>query len=63
LEVSLQNPSQTRADFVGNVQGFAPRALLQIFIKTTPRHRLRAFVVISFSLTWSLQYCAVVHVR
>jgi hypothetical protein len=43
-EVSLQNLPQTRADFVSTVQGFAPRALLQIFIKTTPHHRLQAFV-------------------
>jgi hypothetical protein len=42
----LQNLSQTRADFVSSALAFAPRALLQIFIKTTPHHRLRFFVAI-----------------
>jgi hypothetical protein len=48
-EVSLQNLPQTRANCVSSYHAFAPRALLQIFIKTTPHHRLRAFVAILFA--------------
>jgi hypothetical protein len=53
-EVSLQNLAQTRADCVSSPPPFAPRALLQIFIKTTPHHRLRFFVAFSFTRSWSL---------
>jgi hypothetical protein len=52
-EVSPQNLTQTRADFVSSDRPFAPRALLQIFIKTTPHHRLRAFVAFSFPRRYS----------
>jgi hypothetical protein len=45
-EVSLQNLPQTRAKFVSIDRAFAPRALLQIFIKTTPHHRLQSWWVI-----------------
>jgi hypothetical protein len=45
-KISLQNLDGTRADLVRRRLPFAPRTLLQIFIKTTPHHRLRAFVAI-----------------
>jgi hypothetical protein len=48
-EVSLQNLPQTRADLEGSYRAFAPRALLQIFIKTTPHRRLRSFVALCFT--------------
>jgi hypothetical protein len=43
---------------VSSKPAFAPRALLQIFIKTTPHHRLRSFVALSFTHSASRYYYA-----
>ena len=42
-EVSLQNLTKTRANVVSSRLAFVPRAFLQIFIKTTPHHRLAGY--------------------
>jgi hypothetical protein len=46
---------------VGSALPFAPRALLQIFIKTTPHHRLLSFVALCFVRSLSRYFDAFDH--
>jgi hypothetical protein len=46
---------------VSSYRVFAPRALLQIFIKTTPHHRLLSFVALCFVHSLSRYFYAFDH--